>query len=283
MKNIIIFFILCICTVFSFVGCNVSSPTYYINETMPYEKIDITVNNLKCIKNNNPDSDRYGLFELTISFTLKNNKTKDFDFSFDDIYIKTADKGEKYEYTPTGKSLGNIISDYFLGEVIIAGATETYDILFYVPYSLEEKKYIMCFDWGFFSEEQEYYLYLRDGTNANYEDKNESEEETTTEFIQTLTNLREDIYTIFKQYVYDQITSGMYYSDAQKLVDNAERQCKSALSQLNVYLDLSNGTYYPKWIVSVTADKTYPLVYVEVELTTSYKCSHKHIGRYDIV
>jgi hypothetical protein len=144
---------------------------------------------------------------------------------------------------------------------------------------------IICFDWGFFSIEKEYYLCLRDDTNASYENETEteSEEEINTDLVQTLINLREDIYTIFKQYVYDQITSGMYYSDVQKLVDNAERQCKSALPQLNVYLDLSNGTYYPKWIVSVTADKTYLLIYLEVELTTSYKCSHKHIGRYDIV
>ena len=267
---------MCICIVFSFAGCNVSTPKYYINETMPYEEIDITVNSLQCIKNNNPDSERYGLFELTISFTLKNNKTKDFNFSFDNIYIKSADKGEKYDYTPTGENLGDIIGDYFLGEVIIAGATETYNINFYVPYSLEEKKYIMCFDWGFFSEEQEYYLYLRDGTNASYEDNSN------TELTQTLINLRNNIYTIFKEYVYDQITSGMYYSDIQKLVDSAVRQCKSSVSQLNVYLDFSNGTYYPKWIIFVNADKNYPLIYIEVELPTAYKYARKYIGKYEL-
>ena len=254
---------------------------YYVGETMSYEEIDLTVKGLKCVQNNNPNSEEYGLYYITITVTYTNNTTKEFDVQTSDVYIKTADKGEKYDCSGFSGDKGLI--DALLGESIIAGATKTYDISFYTAYSLEEKKYIMCFDWGFFSEEKEYYLYLSDGTNASYEDKTESEEEINTELVQTLTNLREDIYAIFKQYVYDQITSGMYYSDVQKLVDNAERQCKSALSQLSVYLDLSNGTYYPKWIVSVTADKTYPLIYVEVELTTAYKCSHKHIGRYDIV
>lgn len=281
MKKIIIFvstFIVCIsCIIFPFCACSdnkptkPTTPTYYINETMPYEEIDITVNSVKCIKNNNTESDYYGLFDLTISFTLKNNKTKDFHFNFNDINIKTQDKGEKYDYTPSIENLGSI----FLGETIIAGASKTYNISFYVPYSLEEKKYIMCFDWGVLYKEQEYYLYLRDGTNPSYEDD--------TTRIEALTDLRNLIYTTFKEYVYNQITGTMYYSDVQRLIDSTLRQCKSACSYLDYYLNLSNGVYYPKWIVYATVDKKYPLIYIEVELTTAYKISHKFMGYYDIV
>ena len=113
---------------------------------------------------------------------------------------------------------------------------------------------------------------------------NEQVDNTSDEYRQTVENLRDDLYNIYKQYVYDQITSGMYYSDVQRLVDSATRQCKQSISTLNVQLDLSNGTYFPKWVATVRTNnsKTYALFYIEVQCTTSYKVTHKYIGKYNI-
>ena len=129
---------------------------------------------------------------------------------------------------------------------------------------------------------------------APFEDKREEDggsvdantstvDERDEELKETLKNLQRDLYPIFKQYVYDEISGGMYYSDVQKLLDSAERQLKNSLSQIDVKLDLSNGTYFPKWIVKVRAGGvTYPLLYIEVECSTSYKIQHKYIGKYEI-
>ena len=254
----------------------------YIGDTLRYEDIDITVTGITSQKNENINSDYYGLNELKVYFTYKNNGTKDFDVSTSDIHIKTEDKGEKYKCTFFSGTQN--LADAIWGETIIAGAEKSYNITFYVPYSVEEKKFIMCFDWGILSIEQEYHLYLSDGTNANYTPTTDNEKEDTNEELkQTIKNLQDDLYNIFKQYVYDQISGGMYYSDVQKLVDSAERQCKTALSQMDVYLDLSNGTYFPKWIATVNVGyDTYYLFYIEVECSTSYKVQHKYIGKYNI-
>lgn len=254
----------------------------YIGDTLRYEDIDITVTGITSQKNENVNSDYYGLNELKVYFTYKNNGTKDFDVSTSDIHIKTEDKGEKYKCTFFSGTQN--LADAIWGETIIAGAEKSYNITFYVPYSVEEKKFIMCFDWGILSTEQEYHLYLSDGTNANYTPTTDNEKEDTNEELkQTIKNLQDDLYNIFKQYVYDQISGGMYYSDVQKLVDSAERQCKTALSQIDVHLDLSNGTYFPKWIATVNVGyDTYYLFYIEVECSTSYKVQHKYIGKYNI-
>jgi len=137
---------------------------YYIGDTLRYKDIDITVTGITSQKNENANSDYYGLIELKVFFTYKNNRKKDFEVSTSDIYIKTEDNGEKYECT-FFSGIQNI-SDAIWGESIIAGAEKSYNITFYVPYSVEEKKFIMCFDWGFLSIQQEYHLYNRDGTNA---------------------------------------------------------------------------------------------------------------------
>lgn len=261
---------------------NDSEKEYYIGDTVRYEDIDITVTRITCQKNDNTSSDYYGLNEIKIYFTYKNVGTKDFDVRASDINIRTESKGEIYNYTEF--SATQTILDAFLDETIIAGAEKTYHITFYVPYSLEETKYTMLFDWGILSNEQEYHLYLSDGTNANYTPMTDNEKEDTNEELkQTIKNLQDDLYNIFKQYVYDQISGGMYYSDVQKLVDSAERQCKTALPQIDVSLDLSNGTYFPKWIATVNVgyDKYY-LFYIEVECSTSYKVQHKYIGQYNI-
>lgn len=262
---------------------------YYIGDTVRYEDIDITVTRITCQKNDNTSSDHYGLNEIKIYFTYKNVGTKDFNVRASDINIRTESKGEIYNYTEF--SATQTIVDAFLDETIIAGTEKPYNITFFVPYSLEETKYTMIFDWGILYDEQEYHLYLSNGSNANYTPTIDNEKEDTSEDIeganeelkQTIKNLQGDLYNIFKQYVYDQISGEMYYSDVQKLVDSAERQCKTAVSQIDVYLDLSNGTYFPKWIATVEVGyDTYYLFYIEVECSTSYKVQHKYIGKYNI-
>ena len=105
------------------------------------------------------------LYLLDISLHLKNNRTKEFNFSYDNVYIKTEDRGEKYDYTSLGDTMLDVYSDVFFGETIIAGASKTIHIGFYVPYTLQEKKYVMCVDWGILNFEYEYFLYLSDGSN----------------------------------------------------------------------------------------------------------------------
>lgn len=93
-----------IACIFLVVGCenNTTRKQYYeagenvyIGETMQYDNIDVTVNQLTISKNENPYSDYYGLYLLDISLLLKNNRTKEFNFSYDNVYIKTEDRGEK--------------------------------------------------------------------------------------------------------------------------------------------------------------------------------------------
>ena len=107
---------------------------------MQYDNIDVTVNQMSITKNENEYSDYYGLYLLDISLVLKNNRKKAFKFSYDNVYIKTKGRGEKYDYTSLGNTILDVYSDVFYGETVIAGATKTIHIGFYVPYSLEEKK-----------------------------------------------------------------------------------------------------------------------------------------------
>ena len=154
--------------VFSLVACESEEETnhssaFYVGETMDYDNIDVTVNAITGQLNENSNSDYYGLLKLTVNFTCKNNSHEEFELSSSDFYIKTEDKGEKYEtYSFSGEE-----GLFDFGDSIIAGATKTYDIEFYVPYMIEEgKKYVMCLDWGILHIEQEYCLYYRDGSNA---------------------------------------------------------------------------------------------------------------------
>ena len=274
MKKFLVLILVC-CTLFCCFGCSNTDDdkkdNYYIGEILTYEKIDITINSLseKMISS----GEHAGHYQLSVFVSMTNNKSKDFNFDFSDTYIKTENKGQKYEV-----SYG---FDYLLGDVIISGASKEYEIHFYTPYSFKDTNFIIVFDWGILSAEAEYYLYMRDGTKyQGTTDKNNDDEE----YRETVINMRDDIYDIFQQYVYNQITEDMTYSNVQKLVDSAERQVKTQITTLNIYLDLSNGTYYPKWIAQVTTNnsKTYSLFYIEVELSTSFKCTHKYMGKYEI-
>lgn len=154
---------LCILITFCAVGCFSSEPKYYLGETLSYEDVDVIIDKVYCEKVKDKDSQYDGLFELTICFSLKNNKTKQFEFEYNDFYVKTEDKGEEYKEGDICETLNGIISDYFEGEkLIIPGQKRTFEIHYYVPYSLEEKNFILNIDWGFFSEEKEYYLYSRE-------------------------------------------------------------------------------------------------------------------------
>ena len=137
---------------------------YFFGNTLSYEDIDITVTGIEFEKDEDPSSEFYGKNEFKIYFTYKNNRTKDFDVDPWDITIKTKDKGELYEHSGFSeyKSLAGVFSD----DTMIAGEEKSYWITFYVPYSLEEKKFEMIFDWGVLSIEQKYNLYNKDGSNA---------------------------------------------------------------------------------------------------------------------
>lgn len=70
-----------------------------------------------------------------------------------------------YDYTSLGDTVLDVYKDVFFGETIIAGASKRIHIGFYVPYTLQEKKYVMCVDWRILNFEYEYFLYLSDGSN----------------------------------------------------------------------------------------------------------------------
>lgn len=113
-------------------------------------------------------------------------------------------------------------------------------------------------------------------TNATNQKNQESDD-----LMQTIRNLQKDVSSTYKQYVYDNIKSGMYYSDVEKMMESVTKQLRSALPELSMQMDTSNGMYFPKWIISVTASgRVYPLIALEIELNTSYMVVHKSMGDY---
>ena len=136
----------------------------YIGETLSCDDIDVTVNNITGQLYEGTNVNYQGLVKLTVNLTCKNNSKQEFEISSSDFHLKTMDTEELYDVHAFSGSSG-VIFDF--GDDIIAGATKTYDIEFYVPHKLEDnKQYILCISWSFFSVEKEYYLYNRDGSNA---------------------------------------------------------------------------------------------------------------------
>lgn len=123
-----------------------TAKNYYIGDTMDYGGISLTVNDVQCQKNTNPDSEEYGLYLVAVSVTYKNNRTEEFVVKSRDTYIQTVDKGEKYQcdYFSGNKDL----LDSLTKETVIAGATKTYIFAYYAAYPLDTKDYKICFDWG---------------------------------------------------------------------------------------------------------------------------------------
>lgn len=125
---------------------------YHLGDTFRYDAIDITVNDIAEKKVTTDNSERW---LLTITFNLKNNATEEFKFSYDSIYIKTEDKGEKYDHALL--TLGDVLAH----EYLMAGGSKTCTINFYVPYSITEKNYMMYFDFKFFHKIPQCKLYER--------------------------------------------------------------------------------------------------------------------------
>ena len=99
-----------------------------------------------------------------------------------------------------------------------------------------------------------------------------------------LKDMQSDIYKVMKEGIYDKLNGKMSYSSVQTSMDNAERQIKTKISTFNISLDLSDGTMSPKWICSVklNSGNRYPLMYISVDLNSTYYVKHKHIGTYTI-
>ena len=104
------------------------------------------------------------------------------------------------------------------------------------------------------------------------------------EYLNEVKRMQSDIYNIMKQSIYDKLDGSMSYSYVQNSMDNAERQIKTRIPTFDISLDLSSGTMFPKWICSVRLNdgNTYRLMYISVDLNSSYRHSHKYIGTYNI-
>ena len=137
-----------------FFGCNnnnntkENSPKYYLGETMQYDDISVTVNDVSETKSSNT-------YIILVKFILKNNTTEEQSFDDDCFDIRTEDKGEKYN-----------TQQVLFYQKVIAGASEEIWLEFRTPYSLIEKNYIMYFDWGLLHKEKSYCLYKREFTQA---------------------------------------------------------------------------------------------------------------------
>lgn len=258
--------------------------SFYFNETMTYDGIELTVSKMATVEEIESNSD---LKRVIILFTLKNTRTESFNFHYSDFVLKTEDKGEKYNYVTFGTTIGDAIKDILkndiLGETLLAGETKSFYIMFDTPYKAHEKKFVLCVDWNSSSHEKHYFLYNRDGSFV----PNEADNLNASNSLQkdALIKLRDEVYDIFKTEVYDKIDGKMYYSDIEKLMDSAKRQCKNASSNsLNIEKDYSNGVYFPKWIVTMTDSKgqKHAFFYIEVELSTSFIWQHKYMAKYQI-
>ena len=147
--------ILFICSIFSASACsnNEKLEGFYLTEKMEYDNIDVVVDSVVETEYFNQSVNERG-YIIEVTFTLKNNKTKEFSVEDKCFDIRTEDKNEKY--TPEQNSFYRSI---------IAGGQETYSLDFKVPYSINEKKYVMYFDWGVLHKEQPYHLYIRGSNN----------------------------------------------------------------------------------------------------------------------
>lgn len=104
------------------------------------------------------------------------------------------------------------------------------------------------------------------------------------EYMEEIKRMQSDIYDIMKQSIYDKLDGSMSYSSVQDSMDNAERQIKTKISTFSISLDISNGMTSPKWICSVRVNdgNIYPLIYISVDLDSTYHLKRKYIGTYNI-
>lgn len=256
---------LLILAILTFVSCSSNDEMNYFSTTFKYHNLEITVTNV-----DEANKEEESLL-TTITFSAKNTGEHEYDFYINDIYLKSTETGEKYECQTT-------LMDSLFQEVIEAGETEEYNVEFTLPSSISTTKYIMYFDFGSLGSPA--------GKCALYYENDEMIEVSNSEqeYIEEIKRMQSDIYDIMKVSIYDKLDGSMSYSYVQNSMDNAERQIKTKISTFDISLDLSNGTMFPKWICSVRLNdgNTYPLMYISVDLDSTYHLKHKYIGTYNI-
>ena len=136
----------------------------------------------------------------------------------------------------------------------------------------------MYFDFGSFgSPEGKCALYYESGDMIEVSNSKQ-------DYVNEIKRMQTDIYNIMKQSIYDKLDGSMSYSFIQNSMDNAERQIKTKIPTFDISLDITSETMSPKWICSVRLNdgNTYRLMYISVDLNSSYRVSHKYIGKYKI-
>ncbi len=234
----------------------------YYGAPFEYEDLEITI---VSVEEDNEDPDE---ILTTITFSAKNIGENESDFSLTDIYLKSIETNEKY------KCKTSIIGTLFQASVG-PGESHEYTIKFELPKSLSEEKYIMYFDFGYPSARLA--LYYESGEMIEvYNPK--------TAQLERVKKLQSDMYDLIKKYAYDKIDGSLSYSDVQYLMDTIKYKLRQQTSEIDIYLDLSEGIWYPKWICYVILEdgSKCPLVYMNIELSSSYTPKHKHIGTYEI-
>lgn len=117
-----------------------------------YDNVDIVVT---AVYESPYSSEKFHGYTLKVDFSIKNNDSEDFNFDLDDIYIKTEDRDEKYE------RVVYLDGSLFFDESIIPGGTYNYTLSYHVPYSIEQKNYIIYFDLKFLHSISQCKLYSR--------------------------------------------------------------------------------------------------------------------------
>ena len=153
MKKMLIIIVMLVISI-TFVGCDFNSynndeQRYYLKENMTYDDIVVRVDSVTDTPYTDTHTNTSG-FTIKVTFTLKNIGNKEFYFDADNFDIRTEDTNEKYD-----------TEQWLFTRSLMAGGQATYWLEFITPYSLDQKKFVMYFDWGMFYAEQPYYLYSR--------------------------------------------------------------------------------------------------------------------------
>ena len=123
---------------------------YHIGDTISYDGIQIVVNSVSEEKY----SGKLDGYKLTVKFSMKNTTKEDFDFSLDDIYIKTESTESKYERSATW-------DNFWDNQTLIPGGKYDFEVVYKVPYSLSDENYIMFFDLRYLHSISQCKLYER--------------------------------------------------------------------------------------------------------------------------
>lgn len=253
---------------------------YYLGEILDYKDIYVTVDKVTCELNDNPDSEYYGLYRLRVYFTYTNNRTKEFEVKHSNIKLKTEDRGEKYNVVAFSAYVGmNAIEQLFHTERVLAGATKSYIVDFYTPYTLNNKRFIITFDWGTWSFAEDYHLYYRDGSNYGSIKQPSSNNAAA---VQRALELQSQWKDYFKSSVYDKIVATMSDVDVESLARSAIKYINdNTIENIFLLTDTSKGQYTSRFnvVVDINNEKYY-LFYVEVEYTVDHLADYIYYGEY---